>query len=409
MPNKIFYNWVVALIIFSAPILTLTVPHGGTGNYFLLILIGMVTGWKQFRLFNDFEKYFWGGFLLLFLVNLVSFSQTENLSGGYTWLGKYLYLFLGVFAYAVIKEKFDFIIKYIDLFLFLNALLITFIASYQYFYLQIGRVFGNVHPILFGNITIALFGLILCRIFYTRFNWMLYLAMIFCFYSGALTLTRGALIAIPVVLTLLFIMTKAYKSTLSKITILLVAMLLIASITIDGSPIKERVLLYTIQDLKNYQVDTKNAGALTLRFEFWKNSLILLKDAPFIGIGPGDYNVEMKRLVDSGLSINKSEMNYLWTPHSNYVNALVTSGIVGLMAHIAAIFLIPLILLYRSKIPFEKSSYFIIVITSYFIFGLSTTWIATNSAYSNFMIFLLVSMSLMHTQNKKKDTTKVVV
>lgn len=397
MKSKAAFNWLVALIIFSTPLLTLTVSHGGTGNYLLLMLLGMVTGWKQIRRFNRLETFFFTGLLLLFLVNVMSFSQTQNISGGYTWLGKYLYLFLGLFAYAVIKERFDFLVKHLDFFLIINSIAIGSIALYQYYYLNIPRVYGGTHIILFGNVAVVMLGLTLCRLFFAKPHWLMYLSAVFCLTGAILSQTRGAMIAIPVILLFLVIWSKGYQNKKLVIISLVSVTIIISSLFISDSPVRQRFVSMA-KDFQGLMSDQEKIIKPFWRVEFWKNSLILFKENPVLGIGPGDYNVEMKALVESGQAINKSDMNYSWTPHSNFVNALVTSGSIGLFTFIFALFILPLFLIRLFRSTVNQPAYFMVILTSYFIFGITTTWIATNSAFSIFMVLLLFSLAYM---NKK--------
>ena len=401
---NLFFNWLIALTVFSAPVTALMLPHGGTANYVVLILLGMVTGWGQIKKFTQFETLFFAGLLILFLVNIVSFTQTENISGGYSWMGKYLYLFLGLFAYAVIKDKYQFLAKYFDLFLVLNAALIGGVAAYQYYYLNIPRIYGYSHPILYADVSMALAGVILCRMFFSRTHWVLYPAFVACIIAAVLTQTRGALIALPVILVTLFFLTKAYQNKKLLLLTFIMAGLFVASITMKESPISYR-FTSTADQMKNLFSSSAQIQTAPpfLRMEFWKNSYILWKTNPVLGIGPGDYNIEMKRLVDSGKSINTSDMNYNWTPHSNIVNSLVTSGITGLIAFLMATLLWPLILINKFKISNDHSSCFIVVLVSYFIFGITTTWLATHAGFSIFMILLLISMPQMSLNDSSYD------
>ena len=69
------YKWLLAIIVLSTPIMVVTVPHGGTVNYRLLILIGLFTGWKQVIKLNRLEVLFFSGFVLLFLSNFDQFLE----------------------------------------------------------------------------------------------------------------------------------------------------------------------------------------------------------------------------------------------------------------------------------------------------------------------------------------------
>jgi O-antigen ligase len=388
-----FYDWFIVLIVFSAPVMALAVPHGGTLNYKLLIILGMFTAWKDVKALTRAEVMVFFGLLLLFLTNVLSFvTHTEEVSSGHTQLGKQLYLFMGVFAYALLKPRFPLLWRHVDFFLVVNAIMIAAVAAYDVFYLKQPRALGVAHPILFGDVSIAVFVMTLCRTLYSRTKWLLYLALLFSLFAAVLSQTRGALIVVPLIVIMLFFLLDSLKSAKVRWSIAVIALGVVLAFMIEGSPLRGRID-HTIKDLKTYSQNPSNTTSSTIRLEFWRNSILLWKGSPVLGIGPGDYNVEMKRFIESGKAVNSDELNYLHTPHSNLFNALVTVGIVGLLMHLSALYLVPLLILIKNRVPVRYSIYLITTLTSYFIFGLTTTWSANHAGFSIFMLFFLLGLA----------------
>jgi O-antigen ligase len=397
-------EWLIVVIVFTAPSIALLTPYSSSANYKLLILLGLILGWKELRKLNAVEISIFAGLLLLFLANVISFSQTQDVMHGYKWLGKYLLLVMGIFAYVVIKPRMHLIRRHFDLFLILNGLLIGGAAIYQHFVVNIYRVSGMTHPIFFGDVSVALFTLALSRTLIGRAGWLLYATLLLFLFSGISSGTRGAIIAAPVVLVILLMFRARREKFALRMVLIVLAMTLASFIAIDKNSHTYRRLAMTYSDLNAFVDDRNNTSGTSTRFEIWINGIRLWRQSPVLGIGPGDYGLEMKKMVDSGTTFNTLEVNYRWTAHSNLVHALVTSGIVGLLAHLVALYLIPFywILKYRDK--FERCAYLLATITAYFIFGLTTTWIASHGGFSLFMLFFLMSLGYLNSgESDDKD------
>lgn len=75
-------------------------------------------------------------------------------------------------------------------------------------------------------------------------------------------------------------------------------------------------------DFKNPETETSMGRRLT----FWKYSLTLINESPWIGHGTGSFETEYKQLVDDGQYITKN-------PHSEYLSLAVQLGIPGLILY----------------------------------------------------------------------------
>ncbi len=73
-----------------------------------------------------------------------------------------------------------------------------------------------------------------------------------------------------------------------------------------------------------YTEDEK--GSTGARLELWKGSLLIFKEAPLLGVGTGNFESNIKKLVDEG---KLKEASTLVHAHNIFLQALATRGIVG--------------------------------------------------------------------------------
>jgi len=77
-------------------------------------------------------------------------------------------------------------------------------------------------------------------------------------------------------------------------------------------------------------VALKHSGGSTgKRLELWRATIIMFKDNPLLGIGRGNFNVELRKLVDAGL-INPAVKDYS-QPHNLYLEVSGSRGVLGLL------------------------------------------------------------------------------
>lgn len=106
-----------------------------------------------------------------------------------------------------------------------------------------------------------------------------------------------------------------------------VALLAVAGLGL--SPHVQHRLYEGIQDLKQYE-----AGYVSTswgqRLVFWEGALRMANEHPIVGVGTGDYMVEMDRLQDQHLIPQTPNLAYIDNPHNTYLAYLADLGVVGL-------------------------------------------------------------------------------
>lgn len=122
-----------------------------------------------------------------------------------------------------------------------------------------------------------------------------------------------------------------------------------------------------------------NGHSLTMRFEFWKAAINLIKENPLFGVGVGDVNIKMK---EQYVKMN-SPLDSKWRlrAHNQYLSIGVASGVLGM-----CFFVIVLIFPFFVNIRSHRFFYIVFFIIS-IISMLSEDLLETQAGVTFFMFF----------------------
>ena len=208
------------------------------------------------------------------------------------------------------------------------------------------RAAGSVHPIIFGDMALLLGMLSLAGLsyFWQRHHLLIALPLVAALLgllASFLSASRGGWLALPA-FALLFawyaqrqlpIRRWHYAATATALGIVIAAAYLMPQTGVQ-SRIDEAT-----HEVHNYFTDHVADTSVGARLEMWKAAWSIFRDHPFVGVGLGDGYVNAKQqLIDSGHADKIiAEFDH---PHSEYLAALATRGLVGLSA-LLALFLVP--------------------------------------------------------------------
>ncbi len=208
------------------------------------------------------------------------------------------------------------------------------------------RAAGSVHPIIFGDMALMLGVLSIAGMsyFWQQHRMLIalpILATLFGVLASFLSASRGGWLSLPT-FTLLFawyaqrhlpIQRWHYAAAFTAL-----ALMITAAYVVPQTGVQSRIDEAT-QEVRNYFTDHVADTSVGARLEMWKAAWSIFRDHPIVGVGLGDGYVNAKQqLIDSGHADKIiAEFDH---PHSEYLAALATRGLIGLSA-LLALFLVP--------------------------------------------------------------------
>ncbi|EKG91361.1 O-antigen ligase family protein [Vibrio cholerae] len=205
------------------------------------------------------------------------------------------------------------------------------LAIYQFFWLEMPRVDGFLYSINFGYLSCALAFIALCLASGEKYRALLIIASLLNMFSTLLTLTRGAIFAIPL---LLIVLTLLYWSKLNKKQFIaafcLCSTLLIPFYTFI--PQVQKRLDYTFSEFKNIKHgDYAAAESSGTRLYLWKAAVEAYKVNPWIGLPYHEREKLNKELYTQG-QINEYARDLTrGHAHNQYFEMLASTGSLSLL------------------------------------------------------------------------------
>ena len=248
------------------------------------------------------------------------------------------------------------------------------------------------HHILFGDAAMlnAIFMTAVLVTARTR-TWMkaVLIASILCtLYASIMSQARGAWIALPACLLVLsFIAVRS--SRINKKSLFFSLAILLAVITL--SPVKHVIETRydeAVHEIERFSSGEQFATSVGGRLAMWHVALKVWQQYPFVGTGPGDFDLELRAAQESGIY---PSIDVHSSTHNIYLQSLVTTGLIGFLALCAGLVLLPLRLFMQAG---HREFYAarvggILVIAAFAVFGLTESWILRAPMISLYLVYLI--------------------
>ncbi|EGR0260341.1 O-antigen ligase family protein [Vibrio cholerae] len=213
-------------------------------------------------------------------------------------------------------------------------------AVYQFFILNMPRVDGFLFSINFGYLAAALaiisFGLSFTQ---TQFKHYLYLSAIAATVATTLTLTRGAILTLPLVFMLFFIVNVRKLKFKQTLFFTLVGFLLLSASYQISPRIQERVD-FTIFEISGIASNNVHAAASSGgRLQLWYAALEAFKRNPILGTTYSERESLNIELFKEGKVDEWTSTVPRGHAHSQYFEAIASNGTFGILAIFAMLVL----------------------------------------------------------------------
>ena len=397
-----WYHYALLVLLASFPVISVSVPSGGSGIYTFLVLPALMFGWFGWHQLDSMEKQWVIALVLLFVIASLSLIYSEDFSDGVKRLERYFRLMTIPLIYLMVRRfnveagKFLLIgVAIASVSLAIQAYVLT-----QHF--NMVRAQGLYHPIIFGDMA-ALTAAILSAALFTivRQRWLKWVTIvcIFCaLYAVVASVTRGAWLLIPVYITLFGWLYRKKIDTGQWLKMGTILMIIIATLIIWTPKKIELGIERGYSDLIGFIINPGKESSWGARINMWRNSTIMWSESPMVGTGIGDFKHDSQQLIDQGKSWSIHVGKYDHA-HSIYFDASATLGLLGLIMLVIALFIIPWKIFMRAwkeadtpAIRFYSLSG-LLVVASFTFFGLTEGWLTRNPFINPYIIYLIVFLS----------------
>lgn len=406
LSKELIFQRLNYLLIFLFPIAAMSIRGWNAYIFTALVIIGLFSLKREREPLCKEERIL----LLIFLVSFLIFVISSLVNG---WdriatkaLGIESMFLLFIPLYLVIR-RFEESGKWLLSGVVVGAIVLGLQSIYELEYLHANRVWGAYGPIIYGSFAV-LYAFLIVGTFNFRSRKLLYwlsilLSIGMALYAAAFAGSRGAYVAIPILLVvLIFVRYRDWRGGA-----ILIAGIIAVICAYNFSTYVHQRAGQAVINTANYitaspEERLRMSGTASQRFEMWKAAWLIAKDHPLLGVGRGNYKEATASHVERGL-VHKNVLLH-GHPHNMYFDFLASNGIAG-FAVVLAILVYPAIIFYRRRARCRDSStaglLFIVAYATFSMFEAST-FIKVNFL-STFLVFLAVFFSWHIREVNKAD------
>lgn len=387
-------------LVFLLPLGAAGVRHWSTSiGYFLLLisLCGMRGQWSHLEISIKRIGY---AFLVFFVIAALSILKSIDVSASISRLGKLTWLLAFIPMALMARRTKTELTKPLLLGFAISGLVNLAVSCYDIFTLGLVRATGPYNPILMGSITAAavLLGIVDFAMSNRKLEYRVFLAicisgsLITCVLSGTKSAWVTLFFSVPLVIWMI-------RRSISQRQMLFICLSIFVLLAVLYGFQKDRVnqrFLQTTNGIQRILQGDESDLSLGVRWSMWKAALQMWSENPILGTGLGDYRHDILKLKEE----NNTQLEIIFSKaHNIYLEALSTTGIIGLLAFLAAIIYLPFKLFYTCL---EKEYQYrdpnpcilgIITIVAFGILGMFNSWLARNYMIVPYVICIMVFSS----------------
>lgn len=403
-----FQVFLLVLLLLLMPLGMATVKSWASTVIILLSVVSGVIWWRTRGGPSGKGKILLAGLICFFLACLVSLVNAEDVSYGFSRLGKFYPLLFAVPVYVAVGRFGGELVKVFVAGLSIAAVINLSVALYATQVMDLPRAKGYYHPIIFGDLSMTVAVLLVCA-FLCLFEgkgvtvWLA-VASLGALVAAILSETRGAWAAPVLVIVVLITAFRQHlktKAVVAASAVVLVFFLLLP-VVFPNSVGKQ--ISRTRDSVESFIAGEHVNSSLGQRFLMWDVAIDVWMKNPWIGSGLGDFKSDTSRQILEG----KTRLTSAWMhAHSIFFEALATTGIFGLLSMVAALFVFPFGMFVASwreaDSPPRRFSALggMALVVCFFSFGLSEAWLARSvfvAVYAVFGAFLLAMVNEVPSQ-----------
>ncbi len=412
----------VVLLAVLFPLLSVSVPSGGSALYTLLVLPALIYAWPERKFLSRGERWWLLAYVALFVLAALSLLYVTDLELGVQKLERYLRLATLGLVYLFLRRMNVEVGRFFLAGVVAAAFSLAVQALYQTQVMLESVAVGLYHKIIFGDMAMLVFTIMVAAVLTVASRpvhfFLLGFAMAAALYASLMSATRGAWLLLPVVT---LVLTWLYRSKLGRrgwAGIGATLCLMVAVLAVWQPKVIIKPMATGIHEIERYLKDPNKAGSWGARLEMWGNSIKIWRENPWLGTGLGDFRHDSQTLVAKGESVAKGvgESQNLYVAelfghaHSIYFDALASFGALGVILLVVALIVLPWRHFYRywreAAEPWQRFYALsgLLTVVAFAEFGLTEGWTSRNPFVNPYIIYIAVfASSLAVTTGKGRN------
>ncbi|WNJ96507.1 O-antigen ligase family protein [Vibrio ruber] len=399
-----YYRKIFNACLFLVPALLLCTKNFSIGAILILLLTAAWYLIKEKRNYT-LDKIDWMVIIILsayFIANIPIYLSDMETTRYFKGASRYLFIIPIYFFIRHIVTETTTPRKYLDWGIVVGAVGTIVIAIYQFYIKGMPRVDGYLYSINFGYLSCSLAFLAFTLANSSHIKRILWLSFLLCSFATILTLTRGAIFAIPLLIfcSILFQSKQnRFRNTLKVMSVMLVFFVIFYT---ASSKFQDRIN-YTITEFQQIlSGDVRDAESSGGRIQLWYAATQSFIKSPLIGQTYSQREETIRQLYQAGKISDWPTGVTRAHAHNQYFEMLASNGVLGILAFIALIFT-PLFFFFKHiKMSTHALTGFIFVL-GFSIFCLTEVPLEQNliSSFYGFILAVLINFTrndLKHVQ-----------
>ena len=403
----------ISIIIGLFPALSIAVQGGGSAVLILLFLLGLVFAWPAWREISQREKQWMWSLLGYALIIALSYAFISEWSLAYQEIERFARLVAIIPIYLLLRRFKPELLKPVLLGTAV-AIVILFYQSLTLYNVGDYGVSGVYYRIYFGDAVVLYTLWLALGLFLLKHDRKVLIVglvlIVMGLYATVVSICRNAWLFIPLLVPVLLFLFRQHvtRSLLSKLAIALA--LLTLALVIWTPPSLEKGMESGVTSLESFAEKPDADSSLASRIKLWHDSLIMAERHPIFGVGVGGFEKARQAMIDKGETYHGKPYGHA---HNIFLHALATTGLLGMIGLIIALFVMPWRVLYQQwranpSDPWLRFSLLggLLSLVAFAHFGLTEAWI-TRNPFINFYVLSIV-MFIAATQNRNSSADRVV-
>lgn len=387
--------------VLSLAVMGTSVRHVSSVVFTLLVLLSFtaIKGWgRTYSSLSKQEKYFLIALFLYTCSAALSFYNVDDVDQYYKLFERYLRFSLIIPVYLFFIKKNISLLNYLYAGAVLSGPFVLIVALYHYITYPDVPAQGYYHHIIFGQLAMlnvgVMLSLLLTKTFNRKIQWLILISILCGLAAAVMSQARGVWVVFPIYVSVAIYYAVADKRISKKSIALFLAVIVLASMfTSIGEVIKQRIDA-AVSEVTSFYAEDQYVSSVGTRLAMWDIAIDVWKQYPLLGTGPGDFDDEVIALQKQGEYIGMFPHSSV---HNIYIQALVDSGIIGLLVLIVSTIIMPVRLLFCGYQNEEGRLVGMTIVIAFVVFGLSESWTLRLPAISIFLVYMVIVVAHVKT------------